>query len=486
MSCSGREIRWGVASVLLAVALPVSADETGLSALGLPPPARGGDFEVEVDPPRILLGETSEARVSTELPDGARRVELFAAYGSMRDIEEESPGRFAARYLPPEDCRPRIDVVAVRVEMETGTRWAFHALQLVGQGRAEIRTNPRAEAVIRIGEREFGPVRADARGRASVRVSVPPGTRHGVDGEQRQVDLHTPRTSRIALFSPVEEVGVPGEKAIELFGVVVAEDGAVSPESVELEADRGRVEALEMLGDGAFRASYLPPRRGSGVARIEARPRGVSDPRPGTLDLVLVPAAEARGSEAASEESSDRPELQSPLLSAALEVGFVSNLGAIHSAGLFAEAAARLPFLQGRARLGARLGFTRSRDEGGVSGGALGGARLETETWIAPLTALVRTRLPLARRLVLALSGEIGAAVVDNRISAAGARVFSGADRERAYRPALGAAVALDWLVWEGAVLCEVRYLWIPGDLETLRGTPSAFSLLVGYRFLLL
>lgn len=486
MVCSGREIRFGLVGVLLAVALPVSAGEAELSALGLPPPASGGGFEVEVDPPRILLGETSEARVSTELPEGARRVELFAAYGSMRDIEAESPGRFAARYLPPDDCRPRIDVVAVRVETEAGTRWAFHALQLVGQGRAEIRTNPRAEAVIRIGEREFGPVRADARGRASVRVSVPPGTRHGVDGEQRRVDLRTPRTSRIALFSAVDEVGVPGEKAIELFGVVVAEDGAVSREGVELEADRGRIEALEMLGDGAFRASYLPPEQGSGVARIEARLRGVSDPRPGTLELVLVPAVESRGSEAGSEHASDRQELQSPLLSAALEAGFVSNLGAIHSAGLFAEAAARLPCLRGRLRLGVKLGFTRSRDEGGVSDGALGGAKLESETWIAPLTALVRTRLPLASGFALALSGEIGAALVDNRVGATGGQFFSGADRERAYRPALGVAAALDWLVWEGAVLCEVRYLWIHGDLETLRGTPSAFSLLVGYRFLLL
>ena len=179
--------------MLLLPALTIASAGAAAEEEEDPAPSTGGDVAIEVEEAVLVLGKDTEAVVSFELPKGTREVALFAQHGRVDRIAMAEDGRrVEARYTPPTQFIPRVDVIAARVETGDGVSWGYATTHLIGQGMAEIKTSPKALATIDIGDRSFGPVRADRKGKAKIRVQVPPGISEGTDGEGRKVDLHLP------------------------------------------------------------------------------------------------------------------------------------------------------------------------------------------------------------------------------------------------------------------------------------------------------
>src|SRR5438132_379434 len=109
---------------------------------------------------------------------------LSASVGTISNLRRESAEAWTADYLPPSESYPQVAVIAA----VAGGQLSWTALPLSGQGMAVVQTRPGAEITVEIGERSFGPVKADAHGEAQVPVVVPPGV-HEVRHLGKPIDL---------------------------------------------------------------------------------------------------------------------------------------------------------------------------------------------------------------------------------------------------------------------------------------------------------
>jgi hypothetical protein len=477
-----------IASLALAAAVALSARSARSeepAPPGLPAPARGGEVEVSVAPDRLTLGEDAEARVVVALPQGALKVRMRAAAGKVRDIEVGKDGTATGTYTPPASFVPRVDVVIALVEMRgAATKVGFAAIPLTGQGEAILKTRPKAQAKIRIGVREYGPVQADKRGEARIRILVPPGTSVGLDDRNVAVDLGVPDMPRVAVFPALTKVGTDAPAAVPVYVVATGIDGAPAPAaSVSLSVDRGGVSAARPIGGGAFAAEYTPPEKGTGKVVLSAVVEGDHLPA-ATAELTLVESAAPSGSPDAAARPDSPPERPALAhrIDAALKLGFASNLGAINTFDLGVDLAYELRLRAVGLRLGGDAGFSKSAADGSDAAGEDGSIAATTALWLVPITGYLGCRVPLAA--VWSLSGrlEAGAAMLDNEIRMRPAEGPAETVHEREWLPAIGGAVELGRDLGPGAIMVEVRYLHVVREPATIAGRLGMLYANVGYR----
>ncbi len=458
------------------------SDETDGIDDSLPDAARGGELDVEVTPTTLLLGQSSQVDVSVNLPGGKGKVKIFAQHGKVQEIKIVSGDKATAVYNPPEQYIPRVDVIAVVIETAEGPVWGYASVQLIGRGEALIQTRPRAEATIRIGSKEFGPVKAGRKGEARIQVEVPPGIVKGVDGEGGDVDLHLPKVSRTAVFVETKKIGmnVPGE--VTLFAVVVGEDGSMDEDAaIEILCDVGEVTGVESMGNGAFRAIYLPPEDGEGKVEVRVSVEG-SDLPPAEINLVLLPRTKVKTEEVKVETPPDVPP-EIPWLSMALKGGLAWNFGSMRSFDLGADFGIKLPVGNQRMGVGLQVGFSRSSESASAGSGASPSYDMESKTWIVPFGGLLFYRFAMGTRWGLLAAIHGAAVMVDNTLDMEGADNNS---HERDFLFGLGASVALEFDLGPGAVFAEIEYLALLGSMETLDGNLSPMYFNLGYRLFFL
>ena len=472
-----------VVAAVASSACSVRAEEPVQAAL--PAPARGGEVDVRVAPDRLTLGEDGEVRVVVALPKGALRVRMKAAAGRVRSVKVEKGGTATGRYAPPESFVPRVDVIVALVEMRDGTtKVGFAAIQLTGQGEAVLKTRPKAQARIRIGEREYGPVEADKRGEARIRILVPPGTTVGLDDGGVAVDLGVPATPRVAVFLSLREVGMDAPTVVPVYVVATGIDGAPdAAAAVSLSVDRGEISAPRAIGGGAFAAVYTPPDQGIGPAVISAVVEGEDLPA-ATAELTLVAgtaAAEAPGPAAPSVAPPEQPAL-AHRLDAALKLGFASNLGAINTFDLGVDLAYELRLRAVGLRLGGDAGFSKSAADGSDAVGGDTSVAAATTLWLVPITGYLGCRFALAATWTLSGRVEAGAAMLDNEIRMRPAGEPANAVHEREWLPAVGGAIELGRNLGPGAIVAEVRYLHVFREPATVAGRLGMLYANLGYR----
>jgi len=480
-----RVARIAVVAVVAAVASParpVRAEETAQTAL--PAPARGGEVDVRVEPDRLTLGEDAEARVVVALPKGALRVRMKAAAGKVRGVKVEKGGTATGTYAPPESFVPRIDVVVALVETRDGTKVGFAAIQLTGQGEAVLKTRPRAQARIKIGDREYGPVVADKRGEARIRILVPPGTTVGLDERSVAVDLGVPATPRTAVFPSLTKVGLGAPTAVPVYVVATGIDGAPDAAAVvSLSVDRGQISAPRAIGGGAYAAVYTPPDQGAGPAVISVVVEGENLPA-ATAEIQLLAGAapiETPGTAAQRDAPPEQPEL-AHRLDAALKFGFASNLGAVNTFDLGVDLAYELRVRAVGMRLGGDVGFSKSAADGSDTAGGDTSVAATTALWLVPITGTLGCRLALATAWSLSGRVEAGAAMLDNEIRMRPAGERASTVHEREWLPAVGGAIELGRNLGPGAIVVEVRYLHVFREPATISGRLGMLYVNLGYR----
>jgi hypothetical protein len=232
---------------------------------------------VSADPPRLTLRRGARSRL--EIDTGGPAPLVTTSVGRVEGLHPIAPGRWAADLVPPGQGFPQVAIVSAVV----GERAGFTAVPLHGRGEALVRTRRGAEITVRIGERSFGPARADDAGLARVPVEVPPGVRSARHGHQ-DIDLHLPPVSLVHVAVDHAEATADRAQEVRVHAFAVEADGRPRGGApVALEVTDGEVSAAREVAPGAFEARWtVPPgaiRDAAVVARISDQPESVASAR---------------------------------------------------------------------------------------------------------------------------------------------------------------------------------------------------------------
>jgi hypothetical protein len=252
-----------------------------------------GEIAISAFPAAPVKGE--DAEVSLDLvvrgPDGevdgaAERPVLAASCGTVRDVVANGPGRFRAVYEPGPSPAPEVAVLVAlspRCPLCPTPR-AVGAASLPIAGAIELpgRTDPRASVTVMVRRKPFGPVRADAKGRFSVPIVVPPGARWvkatSVDragtATTRAVDLRIPDTERLACAAFPPALPADGVSTAGIWCAGADPRGRLASPPVFVATPRaGAAGPSEPLGALAH-ALYRAPKGGAGAESLVARAAG--------------------------------------------------------------------------------------------------------------------------------------------------------------------------------------------------------------------
>ncbi len=252
--------------------------------------------QVGVSPTRFVLGLHGEAqlRVTGLAPDAELRFSASSGTLSLVDAERAKDGH-RLRWVPPDIRYPTWAVVLVWDARDPEGHVAVAHLALWGRTELEVATEPRAEVRIEVGGQSFGPVTADARGRAHVPIEVPPGAKTAqvfatAQGRQttRTAPLEVPRTKPLAVALGPDPMPATGGW---LFASVAGEDGArMGARAAEAGLQRTHLEG------GDARYAVLPQPGAQSVSATVTVPGG--EPR-----RAQVPVGERPAGPAASRRS---------------------------------------------------------------------------------------------------------------------------------------------------------------------------------------
>lgn len=129
-------------------------------------------------PERVVLGRDSRVVVRVRVPESSGPVRGAASSGAFASDRVEGGAVRTFQWTPPPVRHPLVAVLAFWVEdgAEPPVVTVLR-VPLLGKTQLEVSTASGAEVVVEVDGTRFGPVRANARGKARVPVEVPPGVR---------------------------------------------------------------------------------------------------------------------------------------------------------------------------------------------------------------------------------------------------------------------------------------------------------------------
>ena len=227
---------------------------------------------VSVQPERaaLMLGSDTAVGLTIDVsgfpPGSAPVVRVLTNVGSADPPAPGGvPGRFVTRYLPPADRFPQVALIVIEASAADRAARAVLRLPMAAATEMPFRTDPRAQVTLRVADRVFGPVTADATGRLKLPIVVAPGVGIGLARAVDQfgnlnetiVDLQpTPYPRAVILAPPRLEVGT-----FAPFSVFATEPrGDAAPaQQIQLRPSRGQVHPVETGPDGEARFLYEVP-----------------------------------------------------------------------------------------------------------------------------------------------------------------------------------------------------------------------------------
>ena len=259
--------------------------------------------EVGASPAELVLKEGATATLSVTFTGGSpqyregARLQLRSNTGAIENLTALGDGAYTALFRAPTSDIPQVAVITA-VDGRDPTRTYGHVtLPLTAPKELAVTAAPGSNVMVRVGDREFGPVPTDRRGKATVPVVIPPGTQEGTlitlkdnAREERGLDLDVPPTPRIALFGHYADL--PGDPGVGLpVRVAVSRaDGTPDPAAqLQLQAEGARLTGLTHEGAGVYRAELDPTPSGGVVETVLIAQLAGADETPVELPLRLMP-----------------------------------------------------------------------------------------------------------------------------------------------------------------------------------------------------
>jgi hypothetical protein len=257
------------------------------------------DPTLTADVKQIVLGETESVPVTIVASDGDDEQALWPLrvavnVGSLGPLEPRGGGVFSTVYVPPATRFPQMAVIALWRERGPDAPIHFFNVPLHGSTTLKVQTGAGSSVVAVVGEQRFGPMTADARGRATIPILVPPGVRSAQVEVTNKAGLLTtsgqeidvPPYSRITVAAVPTALIADGTQWARVEVMYQLGGAGVSPENIVITPSVGTVRLRSAAG-GRYTYVYSPPtstteRR----ALLEVRVKGDAAAR-ATLELAL-------------------------------------------------------------------------------------------------------------------------------------------------------------------------------------------------------
>ncbi|MFT5679661.1 MAG: adhesin/invasin [Myxococcota bacterium] len=271
-------------------------------------PPLASAMRVVSNPMQITLGQDTSATLTLNLSGGTNQplngtdLIVRSSAGTVSNITHLGGGQFSALYTPPNKPYPHVAVLTFADKRNPGIIFGSFALPLVGKASFPVSSAPNSRVMLRIGDREFGPVQADATGRANVPIVVPPGFNSAtlitiVSGQtsEETIDLQLPITQRVELMP--SSASVPADPTIAVPVRVFVAEASGGPDTearVTFTTTAGQVSEARHEGSGVYVTTFTPP-YGNASSQVSIQV-SVADDRGAQTDsmtLNLVPARPA-------------------------------------------------------------------------------------------------------------------------------------------------------------------------------------------------
>ena len=219
----------------------------------------GADSGLAIETPlQLTLGDDREVLVRYRAPAylGAT---LSVSTGTLGQPQATGEGRWQVRYTPPVARYPQVAIFAL--VSRDGNQFVWSRVALRGAAVVELSSDPNVSVSVKVGDGKFGPVNTDSRGRAAVKVLVPPGVKQA---ESAATDgLGNVRTQTISLDVPeiYPLLCVGPRESTAGFLVFATDDKGQPAANVPLRAETTTVSVTktEAETDGVYRVLFAVP-----------------------------------------------------------------------------------------------------------------------------------------------------------------------------------------------------------------------------------
>ena len=266
-------------------------------------PPRTHAIVATANPPRMTLGQDRTANLSFTLSGGDRaalsgvELAISASSGTIENVTNLGGGQFAALYTAPGVNYPHVAQITIADKRDPSRSFGVLGIPLSGKVEFPVTVQPNNRVVIKIGDQQFGPIQADAQGRARVPILVPPGAAVAekisisADGKSASepLDLKVPEGKRITLVPTAAALPSDARLGVPVHAYVVAPDGKPDVAAqVVFSTTAGVVSAAKHVGNGVYAASFQPPNGASSAqatltASLSDRPSGQTASAPISL-----------------------------------------------------------------------------------------------------------------------------------------------------------------------------------------------------------
>jgi hypothetical protein len=247
----------------------------------------------------LVLGIDQETELRIEVGPELEEVEsprVLASAGHVDELVRTGARTWVGRYLLPSERFPQATILVADVPGDPRRPRGILVVPLRAAASPAFRTDPGAAVTLRIGEKEFGPQKAQKDGNVRIPVVVPPGITFGLarstnefgETTEQTVDLKIPPFRRLLVAAPdTVRAGSVAEIAIyALDGVGLP----VSSGQIAVIPSTGKAQPLGGLPGEARFLVRAPALVDAGALHLEASLR--NEPEVETaLDIPVVPAA---------------------------------------------------------------------------------------------------------------------------------------------------------------------------------------------------
>lgn len=288
-------------------------------------PPRSHQLTMGTNPQQLVVGQDLTASIAINLAGGDRQnltgVDLAVrpSAGTVDNLIGLGGGQFSALYTPQSVKYPHIALLTVVDRRDPAHTYGGMAVAMVGKADYPVTVAPNARVILKVGGREFGPIAADAQGRAMVPIVVPPGTtgasrvQIAPDGTVTEdaFDLRIPETRRIALFPAATSIPSDGRLQVPVRAFVVTPDGRPDTSAqVVFSTTAGAVTLAKHEGGGVYSALFTPPfgnvatqatltvaLADKPAMQADSMPLSLVPARPSSVTLTTEPAILATGAD---------------------------------------------------------------------------------------------------------------------------------------------------------------------------------------------
>jgi len=236
-------------------------------------PTLDSRVRASANPSELTLGRDGGTTITINL-EGARNGQLknedlvvLTNSGIVDNITHMGGGKFAASYKPPSKFFPHVALITFADRRNPNRTYGSLAIPLVGKANFPVVGQPNSSVLVKIDDREFGPVSSDANGRAQVPIEVRPGFVDArvvsvSNGRQTEepLDMQVPPANRVALFPISPAVASDPTISMPVRAYVTQPNG--SPDTgarVKFSTTAGSMSDAVHEGNGVYMAEFAPP-----------------------------------------------------------------------------------------------------------------------------------------------------------------------------------------------------------------------------------